>query len=82
MGTLSVGKRCCSAVVSGPPGDRLDGVRARALVLSRLFKLEFTYRVGATSEAIFAGTVDTFVEVGVLRTVEDRLKVAPAVAAA
>jgi len=66
-----------AAVVSGPPADRLDEVRARALVLSRLFKLEFTYRVGATFEAIFAGTVDTFVEVGVLRTVEDRLQVAP-----
>jgi glycerol-3-phosphate O-acyltransferase len=66
-----------AAVVSGPAGNRLEEVRGRALLLSRLFKLEFTYRVGATFEAIFAGTVDTLVQVGVLRPMEDRLEVAP-----
>lgn len=66
-----------TAVLCGKSTDTLEEIRGRALVLSRLFKLEFTYRVGATFEAIFAGTVDTFVQVGVLRTDGDRILPAP-----
>jgi glycerol-3-phosphate O-acyltransferase len=66
-----------TAVLCGRPTDALEEIRGRALVLSRLFKLEFTYRVGATFEAIFAATVDTFVQVGVLRNEGERILPAP-----
>jgi glycerol-3-phosphate O-acyltransferase len=43
-----------------------ESVRTKALFLSRLFKLEFIYRVGTPFEIIFAETVDRLVTAGVL----------------
>jgi len=43
-----------------------ESVRTKALFLSRLFKLEFIYRVGARFEIIFAETVDRLVGDGLL----------------
>jgi glycerol-3-phosphate O-acyltransferase len=55
------------AVLRGGPDASEDSVRTRALFLSRLFKLEFIYRVGTPFEQIFGETVDRMVEAGVLR---------------
>ena len=43
-----------------------ESVRTKALFLSRLFKLEFIYRVGAPFEIIFAETVEKLVAGGLL----------------
>jgi glycerol-3-phosphate O-acyltransferase len=51
---------------------RSEAVRARALWLSRLFKLEFMYRVGATFDQIFTENAALLVEAGaVSRSGED-----------
>ncbi|HEY1905994.1 MAG TPA: 1-acyl-sn-glycerol-3-phosphate acyltransferase [Myxococcaceae bacterium] len=55
------------AVLRGGPDASEDSARSRALFLSRLFKLEFIYRVGTPFEQIFAETVDRMVGAGVLR---------------
>lgn len=47
-------------------GGTLADVRARALWLSRLFKLEFMYRVGATFEEIFEQNLAFLLRVGAL----------------
>ena len=41
-------------------------MKARALFLSRLFKVEFIYRVGASFDTIFAETVEKLVRMGLL----------------
>jgi glycerol-3-phosphate O-acyltransferase len=43
-----------------------ESVRTKALFLSRLFKLEFIYRVGTPFEIIFAETVDRLIANGLL----------------
>jgi glycerol-3-phosphate O-acyltransferase len=45
----------------------LEDVRRRALFLSRLFKVEFIYRVGSAFETIFEETVEKLVALGVVR---------------
>ncbi|HVE87461.1 MAG TPA: 1-acyl-sn-glycerol-3-phosphate acyltransferase, partial [Myxococcales bacterium] len=45
----------------------LSEVRRRALFLSRLFKVEFIYRVGMTFETIFDETVDKLVQLDVVK---------------
>jgi len=55
------------AAAARAPGPRVrEAVRARALWLSRLFKLEFMYRVGTTFEEIFAENVALLVRLGAL----------------
>jgi glycerol-3-phosphate O-acyltransferase len=54
------------AVIRGPDPSEA-AVQARALTLSRLFKYEFIYRVGAPFEVIFAETVERMVGSGLLR---------------
>ena len=54
------------AVLRGGPETSEEAVRTRALFLSRLFKLELIYRVGAPFEVIFAETVDRLVSAGLL----------------
>ncbi len=54
------------AVLRGAADSSEDAVRTRALFLSRLFKLELIYRVGAPFEVIFAETVDRLVSAGLL----------------
>ena len=48
------------------PDAPVESVKARALFLSRLFKLEFIYRVGTPFEIIFTETVDRLVGSGLL----------------
>jgi len=53
-----------------------ESVRTKALFLSRLFKLEFIYRVGTPFEIIFTETVDRLVGDGLLAR-KDRALVPP-----
>jgi len=55
------------AALRGVLDDSEESVRAKALFLSRLFKLEFIYRVGTPFEVIFAETVDRLVGDGLLQ---------------
>lgn len=71
-----------AAVRAGPPGDTVQAVESRALFLSRLFKVEFLYRVGAPFEEIFRETVDKLIQEGELVLSGPRLGVAPLPAAA
>jgi len=59
----------------------LGEVRRRALFLSRLFKVEFIYRVGMPFEAIFDETVEKLAAMGVVERDGETLK-APAAAPA
>jgi len=65
-----------SAAHSGEPVT-LDALRARTLKLSRLLKLEFTYRVGEAFEAIFDATVAGLKSAGLLVEDADGVRAAP-----
>ncbi|HZX43528.1 MAG TPA: 1-acyl-sn-glycerol-3-phosphate acyltransferase, partial [Myxococcaceae bacterium] len=54
------------AVLRGALDTSQESVRAKALFLSRLFKLEFIYRVGTPFETIFAETLERLVRAGLL----------------
>jgi glycerol-3-phosphate O-acyltransferase len=54
-----------------------EAVRGRALWLSRLFKLEFMYRVGATFDEIFAQNAALLMRLGALSRVEEDLRPGP-----
>jgi len=56
------------AVLRGMLDGSEESVRGKALFLSRLFKLEFIYRVGAPFEVIFAETVERLVGAGLLES--------------
>jgi glycerol-3-phosphate O-acyltransferase len=58
-------------------GGTVDEVRERALRLSRLFKLEFMYRVGARFEEIFDWNLAFLLRVGALAREGDRLLPGP-----
>jgi len=66
-----------AAVRAGPSTDALLSVESRALFLSRLFKVEFLYRVGAPFEDIFRETVDRLVLEGLLERTDGMLRVSP-----
>jgi glycerol-3-phosphate O-acyltransferase len=55
-----------SAVLAQPPGADAARIRERALFLSRLLKLELTYRVEGSFESIFDATVDAMERDGLL----------------
>jgi glycerol-3-phosphate O-acyltransferase len=61
----------CAVVRGADPAEA--AVRSRALTLSRLFKYEFIYRVGAPFEVIFAETVDRLVAAGLLERRQGQL---------
>jgi glycerol-3-phosphate O-acyltransferase len=65
-------------LASGAPAPYAT-VKARALFLSRLFKVEFIYRVGTTFDTIFAETVERLVRMGILMHEGDTLTLAPEV---
>jgi len=65
-----------SALLVGFPAP-FDEVKARALWLSRLFKLEFIYRVGASFDTIFSEVVERLVRMGLVLHDGDTLGVAP-----
>jgi glycerol-3-phosphate O-acyltransferase len=54
-----------------------EAVKARALFLSRLFKVEFIYRVGLTFDTIFSDTVEALVRLGLVLRSGDQLQLAP-----
>jgi glycerol-3-phosphate O-acyltransferase len=56
---------------------RGEAVRARALWLSRLFKLEFMYRVGATFDQIFAENAALLMDVGAISRDGEDLRPGP-----
>jgi glycerol-3-phosphate O-acyltransferase len=66
-----------TAVGAGPATDAVQAVEARALFLSRLFKVEFLYRVGAPFEDIFSETVERLVQEGLLVRTGQTLSIAP-----
>jgi glycerol-3-phosphate O-acyltransferase len=55
----------------------VDAVRKRALMLSRLFKLEFIYRVGMGFDTLFAQNVEALTRWGVLLPATHELTLAP-----
>jgi glycerol-3-phosphate O-acyltransferase len=63
-----------AAAVRSPGGGSLAEARERALWLSRLFKLEFMYRVGASFDEIFEQNVDFLVRVGALVRANGRIE--------
>jgi glycerol-3-phosphate O-acyltransferase len=63
-------------LASGSPAP-YDAVKNRALFLSRLFKVEFIYRVGLTFDTIFAETVERLVRMGLVMHEGDTLTLAP-----
>src|SRR5205823_3111551 len=66
-----------NALLSVMPSAPFAQVKERALWLSRLFKVEFIYRVGASFDAIFSETVEKLVRVGLVIREAERLSVAP-----
>ncbi|HYX93112.1 MAG TPA: glycerol-3-phosphate acyltransferase, partial [Myxococcaceae bacterium] len=62
-----------SAVLAHGARGEMARIREGALFLSRLFKLEFIYRVDATFEAIFAETVDALERHGLLARSDDEV---------
>ncbi len=54
-----------------------EEVKSRALFLSRLFKVEFIYQVGASFDTIFAETVEGLARLGLVLHTGDTLQVAP-----
>jgi glycerol-3-phosphate O-acyltransferase len=65
-----------NAILAGAPAS-YEEAKSRALFLSRLFKLEFIYRVGSTFDTIFAETVEALVRLGLVLRSGDTLRVAP-----
>ncbi|KFE66631.1 1-acyl-sn-glycerol-3-phosphate acyltransferase [Hyalangium minutum] len=65
-----------NALLAGAPAS-YEIVKGRALFLSRLFKVEFIYRVGATFDTIFSETVEALVRLGLVLRSDDTLQLAP-----
>ena len=66
-----------AVAVRAEDGASLEAVKARALFLSRLFKLEFIYQVGMSFDALFSQNVEALTRLGVLLPPTDVLRVAP-----
>ncbi|PZR09918.1 MAG: glycerol-3-phosphate acyltransferase [Archangium gephyra] len=67
----------CAALLASETERHHDAVRERARFLSRLFKLELVYPVGKTFEHIFDETLEHLARLGLLRTVDAEIMVAP-----
>ncbi len=67
----------CAAILSVEPEITVAAIRERALILSRLLKMEFIFPVGLTFEHIFDGTVEHLLSLGLLLREEQTLRVAP-----
>ncbi len=76
MNLVAARSLVANALLAGAPAS-FDEVKARALWLSRLFKLEFIYRVGASFDTIFAEVVERLVRMGLVLHQGDTLSVAP-----
>jgi len=76
MNLVAARSLVANALLVGAPAP-FDEVKARALWLSRLFKVEFIYRVGASFDTIFAEVVERLVRMGLVLHEGDTLSVAP-----
>jgi glycerol-3-phosphate O-acyltransferase len=76
MNLVAARSLVANALLVGAPAS-FDEVKARALWLSRLFKVEFIYRVGASFDTIFAEVVERLVRMGLVIHEGDTLSVAP-----
>ena len=76
MNLLAPRALVAAAVRAGPLTDTVAAVEERALFLSRLFKVEFLYRVGVPFEDIFRESVEALVREGVLVRSEATLTLA------
>jgi glycerol-3-phosphate O-acyltransferase len=65
------------SVRSRPGGAPHDEVRDDVRWLSRLFRLEFMYPVGATLDAIFREKLDLLVQLGAVREEDGRVRTGP-----
>ena len=77
MNLVAARSLVANALLAGGSAATYDAVKARALFLSRLFKVEFIYRVGTTFDTIFAETVERLVRMGLVMQEGDTLKQAP-----
>ncbi len=76
MNLVAARSLVANALLVGAPAP-FDEVKARALWLSRLFKVEFIYRVGASFDTIFSEVVERLVRMGLVLHQGDTLSVAP-----
>ncbi|RKG71337.1 glycerol-3-phosphate acyltransferase [Corallococcus sp. CA054B] len=76
MNLVAARSLVANALLAGTPAP-YDSVKARALFLSRLFKVEFIYRVGASFDTIFAECVERLVRMGLVIHDGDTLTRAP-----
>jgi glycerol-3-phosphate O-acyltransferase len=67
----------CAALLSVEPEHSITAIRERALVLSRLLKMEFIYPVGQTFDHLFDATVEHLLALGLIVREGDRLSIAP-----
>ncbi|MBZ4401073.1 1-acyl-sn-glycerol-3-phosphate acyltransferase [Myxococcus faecalis] len=77
MNLVAARSLVANAMLAAGTSASYDDVKARALFLSRLFKLEFIYRVNTTFDTIFAETVERLVRMGLVMHEGDTLSVAP-----
>jgi glycerol-3-phosphate O-acyltransferase len=77
MNLVAARSLVANAVLAAGSPAPYGAVKARALFLSRLFKVEFIYRVGTTFDTIFAETVERLVRMGLMLQEGDSLRVAP-----
>nr|WP_228530534.1 MULTISPECIES: 1-acyl-sn-glycerol-3-phosphate acyltransferase [Myxococcaceae] len=76
MNLLAPRSLVAHAVLAGAPASQAQ-VKERALFLSRLFKLEFMYRVGASFDILFTEAVEALVRMGLVLRTDDALAIAP-----
>ncbi len=76
MNLVAARSLVATALLVGAPAP-FDEVKARALWLSRLFKVEFIYRVGASFDTIFTEVVERLVRMGLVIHQDTTLSVAP-----
>jgi glycerol-3-phosphate O-acyltransferase len=76
MNLVAARSLVANALLVGAPAP-FEEVKTRALWLSRLFKVEFIYRVGASFDTIFAETVERLARMGLVLHRGDSLAVAP-----
>ncbi|NTX07886.1 1-acyl-sn-glycerol-3-phosphate acyltransferase [Myxococcus sp. CA040A] len=77
MNLVSARSLVANAMLAAGSPAPYDAVKARALFLSRLFKVEFIYRVNTTFDTIFAETVERLVRMGLVINEGEFLRVAP-----
>ncbi|ATB47628.1 1-acyl-sn-glycerol-3-phosphate acyltransferase [Corallococcus macrosporus] len=77
MNLVAARSLVANAILASESPAPYDTVKERALFLSRLFKVEFIYRVGTTFDSIFAETVERLERMGLVLEEHETLRVAP-----